>query len=639
VEKGIAGVKETRVTNRTVSHSVSLIHKSSLTPPVETIYQDLITQARNIGLTVPILPPGPRPNTEIRFTLFDAKSLPAAESPLRKEVWYRLMKDYPGTLRDDIQGMILHGVKLGYEMSGGLRHRSRRSEKNMPMDEDAKAHVDKEIRDRMDKGLVIRASGESHIITSPLGAVPKPAVDGVMKHRMIHNLSWPIFPNQGESVNSGICASAVNVKYFNLETTMQELGAAARRDPDNLEGRVLWKVDLKDAYRHVVVEQTDARLLGYFWPGCGFLYEAQLSFGGRSAPFLFNLVAEAFEWILRSLGVECNHYLDDTFGWVDKGIDPRQLLAFVTNVATSLGLSTAPHKTLCGPTLEILGITFDCAKAVAYIGKEKMAKIRRLLEVIGESASLLQLQTLAGSLVFVTRVCVLGRAFLRRIFDQVADCMATAIKRQRVSQDAKREIEWWKLTMDGHHAIRYLTDEPSFLPSLHVWSDASGRHGIGGHLEGSRAEDQFAERLPRKHLDKDIMFKEALAVLRCVELWKHKMHRKLVVFHVDNQALVAALNKGSCKQRTTQALVRRVYTLATWHSFSLRAVWLSSESNKRADDLSRFVHVQPDVANQTLYDYAHFDPDLGPNATGDYTNGDVPFSSRSAVDAQPSGAR
>ena len=67
-------------------------------------------------------------------------------------------------------------------------------------------------------------------------------------------------------------------------------------------------------------------------------------------------------------------------------------------------------------------------------------------------------------------------------------------------------------------------------------------------------------------------------------------------------------------------------------SFSLRfssISWL---------DLSRFVHVQPDVANQTLYDYAHFDPDLGPNATGDYTNGDVLFSSRSAVDAQPSGA-
>jgi hypothetical protein len=146
---------------------------------------------------------------------------------------------------------------------------------------------------------------------------------------------------------------------------------------------------------------------------------------------------------------------------------------------------------------------------------------------------------------------------------------------------------------------------------MHVWSDASGRLGIGGHLEGTGSTDQFSERIPKRHQGKDIMFKGAFAVLRCVQIWKPRMHRKMVVFHVDNQALVSALNRGSCQQRTTQAVVREIYTLATWHSFSLRAVWLSSGDNKRADDLSRFVHVQPSLAVQTSYNYAHFDPDLG----------------------------
>jgi hypothetical protein len=579
--------------------------------------------ARDLGLVAPATLPGPQGNTRIRMELHNAKSFPAVKSPLDEEMWWRMMEGYPGKLRDDIRGMSRHGVKLGYELSGGLRTTWRRVEGNLPMDDDGFAHVAKEIALRLEKGLILKATENDHLVTSPLGAVPKPPVDGVKKWRTIHHLSWPRLPSRGESVNSGICSEAVTLRYYDLGDWMQELGKGSRRDPLNDDGRVLWKVDLREAYRHVVVDRDDARLLGYFWPGQGYLYEAQLSFGGKPAPFLFNLVAEAFEWILRSFGVTCDHYLDDTFGWVTKDVACPALLEFVTSVAQALGLSTAPNKTLSGSTLEILGITFDCNKGIAYIGEGKLSRIRALLDALGESTSLQQIQSLAGSLVFVTRVCVLGRAFLRRIFDQVAICLGSRLPRRRIAEDTPREIDWWRTTLTGMRAVRYLADDPAFLTEIHVWSDASGRLGIGGHLEGAGIGEEFSERLPTQHQQKDIMFKEAFAVLRCVQLWKHKMHRKLVVFHVDNQALVSALHRGVCKQRTSQAVVREVYTLATWHSFSLRAVWLSSGDNKRADDLSRFKHVHPSLPTQTSYDYAHFDPDLGADAGWDDTIGDV----------------
>jgi hypothetical protein len=132
--------------------------------------------------------------------------------------------------------------------------------------------------------------------------------------------------------------------------------------------------------------------------------------------------------------------------------------------------------------------------------------------------------------------------------------------------------------------------------------------GIGGHLDNTY--DEFSERIPEKHSRKDILFKEALAVLRCVQLWAEKMRRHLVVFHVDNQALVAALNSGSCRHRPAQAIVRRIYTLAAWESFSFRAVWLSSEDNLRADRLSRFKSHAPSDAIATMDTNPHFDPDL-----------------------------
>lgn len=613
------------VPTRTVSHSITRAFSNPLTSSVQHTHQVLSSAARRIGIVTPPKLPGPQGNTEIRIQLYNAKSSPAVPSPLNEEMWWCLLEGYPGSLREDIRGMIRHGVKLGYELSDTLRYAPRRVERNLPMDTEGAAHIEKEIESRLSSGMVIRASETDHIISSPLGAVPKPAVGGVKKWRAIHHLSWPRRVSQGESVNSGISSAAVTLRYYDLDVLMREIGAESRRDPQNQEGRRLWKVDLKDAYRHVVVDREDAPLLGYFWPGYGYLYEAQLSFGGKSAPFLFNLVAEGFEWILRSFGVRCNHYLDDTFGWVRGDIAPQELLEFVTSVAKALGLSTAPHKTLSGSTLEILGITFDCDRGVAYIGDEKMLKIRALLDALTEDTNLQQIRSLAGSLVFVTRVCVLGRAFLRRIFDQVAIMLTWRLPRRRLTQYAKREIEWWRVTLGNYRAIRYLTDEPSFLPELHVWSDASGRLGIGGHLQGSGVGEEFSEHLPRRHRDKDIMFKEAFAVLRCVQLWKGKMHRKLIIFHVDNQALVSALNRGSCKQNTSQAVIRQIYTLATWHSFSLRAVWLSSKENKRADDLSRFVHAQPSAAVQSSYDYVHFDPDLGGDwDIDDDIIGDVP---------------
>lgn len=345
-----------------------------------------------------------------------------------------------------------------------------------------------------------------------------------------------------------------------------------------------------------------------FWPGLGYLYETQLSFGGRLAPFIFNLIAEGFEWILRSFGLKCQHYLDDSFGWLHKTYDAERVVSFVTGVAGHLGLATAPHKTCLGPVVEVLGVTIDCDQGIAYIAKEKLERIRSQIREMENSTDLAQIQSLTGSLVFVTRVCTVGKAFLRRLFDQIKVCEAYPFSRRRLTQDARRELRWWKDTLLTFDAVRYLADDPDFMPELHVWSDASGSLGVGGHLEGQA--DEFSERIPAKHQNKDIIFKEALAVLRCVDLWSTRMHRHHVIFHVDNQALVAALNRGSCRHRPTQALIRRVYTLAAWRNFSFRAVWLSSKENARSDRLSRFTAHDPTVAVDLVIDNPDFDPDV-----------------------------
>ena len=64
-------------------------------------------------------------------------------------------------------------------------------------------------------------------------------------------------------------------------------------------GTLLAKIDLKDAFRICLVRLEDRDLLGIHWEGKYYFDKCPL-FSLRSAPYLFNQVAEAIEWILRN---------------------------------------------------------------------------------------------------------------------------------------------------------------------------------------------------------------------------------------------------------------------------------------------------------------------------------------------------
>ena len=71
-----------------------------------------------------------------------------------------------------------------------------------------------------------------------------------------------------------------------------------------------------------------------------------LLFGLRSAPFLFNMVADALEWILcyHFHQQHCFHYLDDFFFAI------RCLFSGTHGHDSSARFSWSTHKTMVGPT-------------------------------------------------------------------------------------------------------------------------------------------------------------------------------------------------------------------------------------------------------------------------------------------------
>ena len=56
------------------------------------------------------------------------------------------------------------------------------------------------------------------------------------------------------------------------------------------------KIDIKNAFRLCPVHPLDHHLLGMKWRG-SFYFDQILPFGLRSAPFIFNCLADTLEWI------------------------------------------------------------------------------------------------------------------------------------------------------------------------------------------------------------------------------------------------------------------------------------------------------------------------------------------------------
>jgi hypothetical protein len=100
--------------------------------------------------------------------------------------------------------------------------------------------------------------------------------------RRIHHLSYP----PGSSVNDFIPAEFSSIKYIKIQDVYQSVLHAG-------QGCLIIKRDIRDAFRNVPIATWTQWLLGFQWED-EFYKETCLSFGLATAPFLFNLFAEAF---------------------------------------------------------------------------------------------------------------------------------------------------------------------------------------------------------------------------------------------------------------------------------------------------------------------------------------------------------
>ena len=140
-----------------------------------------------------------------------------------------------------------------------------------------------------------------------MDAIPKERSTPV-KWRIINDLSWPA----GHLINDGIPKDLFSCHYDTMDNAITHLKRLC-------SGALMSKLDLSDAFRHILVHPDDWELLGSTWPvekngvmTSAYLFDAYLPFGSRSSPALFLQYADLLATVMQQLNaLPVWHYLDD----------------------------------------------------------------------------------------------------------------------------------------------------------------------------------------------------------------------------------------------------------------------------------------------------------------------------------------
>ena len=191
-----------------------------------------------------------------------------------------------------LQGMA-QGFRVGYRtLSTHLSTARQNMCSTLAHPEVVEEYLAKERRDGRVLGpFPLEISPPVHV--SRFGVIPKSGKPN--KWRLIIDLSHP----QQRSVNDGIPKALCSMTYVRVDDAINQLVASG-------PGSLMAKIDIRNAFRLI-------HLLAMQWKGQVFV-DSCLPFGLRSAPKLFNILADLLEWVAKDQGVtNLLHYLDDFF--------------------------------------------------------------------------------------------------------------------------------------------------------------------------------------------------------------------------------------------------------------------------------------------------------------------------------------
>ena len=505
------------------------------------------------------------------FPNFKCCRIPVSAKNLNIEVWRKNLSNYYDKMVCDL---LEFGFPIDFDRSKVVSCNERRNHKG------ARSYplfINKYLERECNAGRIAGpfAKNPLSLVVSPMNTVPKDSVD---ERRVIVDLSWPV----GASVNDGISkevylGEVIQLHYASVEQVCQmvmEVGA----------GAVIYKRDLRHAYRQIPVDPRDYCYLGYYWEDM-FYFDTVLAMGQRNAAMACSRTTDAIMYMHQQRGHRGTNYLDDLIGVSAVG-DGWEAYNSLGELLYDLGLIENLVKACPPSTIQlVLGILINTIDGTLSVPEERMEEI---ILLVGEwqdkvRTTKVELQSLIGKLQFVTKCVLQSRVFMNRLLETLRSMSSK--KSVRLSKSFKKDLRWWGMFIEQYNGVSYI---PSFVwaePDVTFATD-SCMVGCGGISAGQYFHTSFPDEIAEQDLP--IHRLEMLAVLVAVRLWGVYCEGMKVSIYCDNESVVQVINSSKTKDAFLATCLRELWLEVATYGFQLRAIHLPGEENRVADWLSRW---------------------------------------------------
>ena len=416
-------------------------------------------------------------------------------------------------------------------------------------------HINSYIKKESQHGAILGPFKDNpfadKLIVSPLNTVPK---KDPTERRIIMDLSFP----KGNAINDYIEKN----EYLgeSTQTIFPKVDDFVELIKTKGKGCMLFKKDLKHAYRQISVEPSQYNLVSFVWNKHIFC-DTVLSMGLRSAANICQRVTNAISFIMLQIGIAILNYLDD-FAGTEKRENANFAYLCLGSVLKKCGFEESVEK--ASPPSQImscLGVLFNTITMTMEITPERLTEIRNLVKtwLNKDTASLKQLQSLLRKLNFIAACVKPSRIFISRLLIWLRSIYSSSEFLHPIPDIVKKDLIWWDKFLPLYNGISMMEYENWSTPDS-IFSSDSCLSGCGGFWNGCYFHATFPESIMKQGFHISVL--EILSIIICLKLWgKHFKGQRIIVF-CDNLNVCQLLNQGNSKSEILQRSLREVCYLA-----------------------------------------------------------------------------
>ena len=368
-------------------------------------------------------------------------------------------------------------------------------------------------------------------------------------------------------------------KHFKMDTLSKVLNLVEKGD---------WAltIDLKDAYFHIKIFEGHRKYLRFMFLEKVYQFRV-LCFSPTSAPRVFVKIISVVVAYLRKSNIRLASYLDD---WIALNRTKGLLLqnrCTVLSLLYDLGFIVNKVKSQLVPVqmLTYLGSLLDLIKGLAYPTTERQRNLKRAVSNISKGhCTAKHFMILLGMIASCLELIPHARLFMRPIQLHLLQNWSPARMKLSVqiplTPQLTAHLNWWLLDQNIGKGKSFVQET---FP-ITLTTDASGKHGWGGHMSNLTCQGQWTHQQKLMHIN----CLEMLAVQFSLQQFQSHLKGKNVLIRSDSTTVCQYINRqGGTKSVQLCKLTRNLWDLALKHNIMLRAVYIKGKDNVLADSLSR----------------------------------------------------